>query len=179
MIGSNCSENNFDVRNLANTMLFMCADGYRHGQNYGVCRIEYAFGAGNKLRHSDLYSVRRDGTGTGYIELQLVQGDVQRQDGLCIFAVHAYQAYLVDAENRVSILNCLLEYDQYHNTPWERTSTSLLIEWEEHDRFAFAHESTQNVDFDNAEEGKGRAYFWEKALTRGFNVLLQKVFGGK
>lgn len=88
MIGSNCSENNFDVRNLANTMLFMCADGYRHGQNYGICRIEYAFGAGNKLRHSDLYSVRRDGIGTGYIELQLVQGDVQRQDGLCIFAVH-------------------------------------------------------------------------------------------
>ena len=88
MIGSNCSENNFDVRNLANTMLFMCADGHRHGQNHGVCRIEYAFGAGNKLRHSDLYSVRRDGIGTGYIELQLVQGDVQRQDGLCIFAVH-------------------------------------------------------------------------------------------
>ena len=69
-------------------MLFMCADGHRHGQNHGVCRIEYAFGAGNKLRHSDLYSVRRDGIGTGYIELQLVQGDVQRQDGLCIFAVH-------------------------------------------------------------------------------------------
>lgn len=92
MIGSNCSENNFDVRNLANTMLFMCADGYRHGQNHGVCRIEYAFGAGNKLRHSDLYSVRRDGIGTGYIELQLVQGDVQRQDGLCIFAVHTGHA---------------------------------------------------------------------------------------
>lgn len=73
-------------------MLFMCADGYRHGQNYGVCRIEYAFGAGNKLRHSDLYSVRYDGAGTGYIELQLVQGDVQRQDGLCIFAVHTGHA---------------------------------------------------------------------------------------
>lgn len=70
----------------------MCADGYRHGQNYGVCRIEYAFGAGNKLRHSDLYSVRYDGAGTGYIELQLVQGDVQRQDGLCIFAVHTGHA---------------------------------------------------------------------------------------
>ena len=73
-------------------MLFMCADGYRNGQNYGICRIEYAFGAGNKLRHSDLYSVRRDGIGTGYIELQLVQGDVQRQDGLCIFAVHTGHA---------------------------------------------------------------------------------------
>lgn len=49
-------------------------------------------GAGNKLRHSNLYSVRRDGIGTGYIELQLVQGDVQRQDGLCIFAVHTGHA---------------------------------------------------------------------------------------
>ena len=68
------------------------ADGHRHGQNHGVCRIEYAFGAGNKLRHSNLYSVRRDGIGTGYIELQLVQGDVQRQDGLCIFAVHTGHA---------------------------------------------------------------------------------------
>ena len=67
-------------------------NGYRNGQNYGICRIEYAFGAGNKLRHSDLYSVRRDGIGTGYIELQLVQGDVQRQDGLCIFAVHTGHA---------------------------------------------------------------------------------------
>ena len=67
-------------------------NGHRHGQNHGVCRIEYAFGAGNKLRHSDLYSVRRDGIGTGYIELQLVQGDVQRQDGLCIFAVHTGHA---------------------------------------------------------------------------------------
>lgn len=38
------------------------------------------------------YSVRRDGIGTGYIELQLVQGDVQRQDGLCIFAVHTGHA---------------------------------------------------------------------------------------
>ena len=70
----------------------MCADGYRHGQNYGICRIEYAFGAGNKLRHSNLYSVRCDGIGTGYIEFELVQGDVQRQDGLCIFAVHTGHA---------------------------------------------------------------------------------------
>ena len=87
--------------------------------------------------------------------------------------MYAYQAYLVDAENRVSILNCLLEYDQYHNTPWERTSTSLLIEWEEHDRFAFAHESAQNVDFDNNEEGKDEIYYIQKAATRGW----AKLFG--
>ena len=173
MIGSNCSENNFDVRNLANTMLFMCADGHRHGQNYGVCRIEYAFGAGNKLRHSDLYSVRYDGIGTGYIELQLVQGDVQRQDGLCIFAVHAYQDYFVDAENRVSILNCLLEYDQYHNTPWERTEESLLLEWQMHHVFAAFDVSAQNVDFDNNEEGKDEIYYIQKAATRGW----AKLFG--
>ena len=73
-------------------MLFMCADGYRNGQNYGICRIEYAFGAGNKLRHSDLYSVRRDGIGTGYIELQLVQGDIQREDWVCVFTVHTADA---------------------------------------------------------------------------------------
>lgn len=171
MIGSNCSENNFDVRNLANTMLFMCADGHRHGQNYGVCRIEYAFGAGNKLRHSNLYSVRYDGAGAGHIEFELVQGDVQRQDGLCIFAVHAYQAYLVDAENRVSILNCLLEYDQYHNTPWERTEESLLLEWQMHHVFAAFDVSAQNVDFDNNEEGKDEIYYIQKAATRGWTKL--------
>ena len=41
--------------------------------------------------------------------------------------MYAYQAYLVDAENRVSILNCLLEYDQYHNVNVnEKVSQALM-----------------------------------------------------
>ena len=87
--------------------------------------------------------------------------------------MYAYQAYLVDAENRVSILNCLLEYDQYHNTPWERTEESLLLEWQMHHVFAAFDVSAQNVDFDNNEEGKDEIYYIQKAATRGW----AKLFG--
>ena len=77
--------------------------------------------------------------------------------------MYAYAAHLVAKKHRGKIIDCLLEYDADFDTPWSRSRKSLLTEWREHKRYAFASARAENVDFDNDEEGKGFGHFLKKA----------------
>ena len=83
--------------------------------------------------------------------------------------MYAYRADLTKPQYREAILLCLLEYDEDFDTSWDRTLDSLLIEWREHKRYAWASARAKNVDFDNDEEGKGFVDFLEKAIDAVFN----------
>ena len=79
--------------------------------------------------------------------------------------MYVQQAQNVGKQNRKYIITCLQEYDSDYNTAWNRTSDSLMTEWKEHHRYAFASPRAQNIDFDNNEEGKGFFYFFWKAVN--------------
>ena len=83
----------------------------------------------------------------------------------------AYQAQKVKSKYRDDIIDIMLQYDKDYDTNWERTKKSLQDEWKAHKAYALFAKSAQDVDFDNAEEGKGFWYFTEKALNRGLNKL--------
>ena len=53
---------------------------------------KYALRPGHKLWNSDCDSIRNDGAGAGHFKRELVQGDVQREDWVCVFAVHTADA---------------------------------------------------------------------------------------
>ena len=61
-----------------------------------------------------------------------------------------------------AITSILLEYAE--GTEWKRTQDSLITEWREHNRYAWASARAKHVDFDNKEEGKGFFYFLGKAM---------------
>lgn len=82
--------------------------------------------------------------------------------------LYVYRADKVDKNNREGIIDCLLKYDKEHNTKWKRTHSSLMTEWKEHNRYAFASDRARNIDFDNNEEGKGIMYFAWKAIRSYF-----------
>ena len=83
--------------------------------------------------------------------------------------MYAYRADLTKTQYRESILKCLLEYDNDFDTPWNRSISSLMVEWKEHKRYAWASDRAKNVDFDNAEEGKGFLYYAKKAINAVLN----------
>ena len=83
--------------------------------------------------------------------------------------MYAYQAQKLHQGNREKVLQCLLAYDAERGTPWNRTLKSLCTEWEGHHMFAWASDRAQNIDFNNAEEGKGIPYFIWKALNAVIN----------
>lgn len=99
-------------------------------------------------------------------ETDLLVGDYTSSDNPNMYA---YRADLTRKQNRSSILECLLQYDEDFNTAWNRTLESLLVEWKEHKRYAFASDRAKNVDFDNAEEGKDAWYYAKKAWDAVFN----------
>ena len=53
---------------------------------------KYALRPGHKLWNSDCDSIRNDGAGAGHFKRELVQGDVQREDWVCVFTVHTADA---------------------------------------------------------------------------------------
>ncbi len=83
--------------------------------------------------------------------------------------MYVYRADQVKSKYREFIIDCLLQYDADHGTNWNRTRSSLLTEWREHDRYSFASERARNIDFDNAEEGEGFFYFAWKAIKAAFD----------
>ena len=83
--------------------------------------------------------------------------------------MYMHQAQKVNSKNREDIINCMQEYAQDYATGWNRTNKSLLTEWKEHNRYAFASPRAQNIDFDNAEEGMGFWYFLRKAVRSVLN----------
>ena len=99
-------------------------------------------------------------------ETDLLVGDYTVADNPNMYA---YRADLINTRHRSSILKCLLEYDDDFHTAWDRTLDSLLIEWREHKRYAFASDRAKNVDFDNAEEGKNAWYYAQKAWNAFIN----------
>lgn len=99
----------------------------------------------------------------------IIVGDYTQSDNPNMYA---YQAHKVDSTHHESIINCLLEYDSDYGTNWERTKESLKTEWVWHNNFSFER-SAQNIDFDNAEEGKTGWYYINKALSRGGKKLGQ------
>ncbi len=96
----------------------------------------------------------------------LLIGDFTNQNNPTLYA---YQAHKINNNAHDEIVDIMLKYDETHNTDWERTKESLLIEWREHNRYSWASARAQNVDFDNNEEGKGFWYFLEKAIDAALN----------
>ena len=86
--------------------------------------------------------------------------------------MYAYQAQRLKASYRREVLQCMLEYDEDFDTPWERSMDSLLEEWEDHMILGgnlmfglISFDRSANIDFDNAEEGKDFWYFAQKAFN--------------
>ena len=101
-------------------------------------------------------------------ETDLLVGDFTNQDNPCMYA---YQAQKVNSRYRENILDCLLQYDTDFNTDWDRTKKSLMTEWKGHHSFQLFSKSAQNIDFDNAEEGKSYWYYTKKAVSRGVSKI--------
>ena len=90
----------------------------------------------------------------------LLVGDWTQSDNPTIYA---YQAQNVSAKHRKEIVDILFEYTADFDRNWNRTKASVMTEWEEHHRYAFASKRAQNIDFDEAEEGKEFWYYLQKA----------------
>ena len=80
--------------------------------------------------------------------------------------LYAYQAQKVTSNCRESIIQCLKQYDRDFNTPWDRSHTSLLTEWNSHMFFTPFDKSAQDIDFDNEEEGWTFIDYCRKAYKR-------------
>lgn len=93
----------------------------------------------------------------------LLVADLTDQENPTLFA---YQAQKIPSNRRRYIINTFLEYDLDRDTPWKRTAKSLLVEWKQHALYSPFDKSAQDIDFDNAEEGKGARYYIKKAITR-------------
>lgn len=89
--------------------------------------------------------------------------------------MYAYQAQKVSGSLHKLIAECLIQYDTDFDTSWQRTSSSLVTEWKAHNIFAPFDSSAQNVDFDNAEEGKKTGYYFKKAFDRGWNKYIMPL----
>ncbi len=83
--------------------------------------------------------------------------------------MYAYRADLTDKKHRKAILSCMLQYDEDFDTAWNRTLDSLVVEWREHKRYAWASARAKNIDFDNAEEGAGFFHYLHKAVVAFLN----------
>lgn len=83
--------------------------------------------------------------------------------------MYAYQAQKVGSNYHHSILQCLKQYDEDFDTPWDRSIGSLSTEWTAHNIFAPFDESAQNVDFNNKEEGFSFFDYIKKAYKRGID----------
>lgn len=73
----------------------------------------------------------------------------------CFQVRNSYKAQ--NSEQIDSILDILIEYDNTHNTPWERTKESMDAEWFLHNfsyEAQFETERAMHVDFDNKDEEK-------------------------
>ena len=88
--------------------------------------------------------------------------------------MYGYQAQKVDSVYRMSIIKCLRQYDLDFNTPWERSESSLLTEWNSHQVFAIFDKSAQDIDFDNDEEGWTFGDYCNKAVKRVIDKFIGK-----
>ncbi len=71
----------------------------------------------------------------------------------CFQVRNSYKAQ--SSEQISAILDILIEYDNAHNTPWERTKESMDAEWFIHNlsyEAEFETERAMHVDFDNKDE---------------------------
>ncbi len=89
--------------------------------------------------------------------------------------MYAHQAHLVSSENRAAIIEVMLQYDKDMDTPWERTRSSLELEWRKHDEYSPFSIDAKNIDFDNGEEGKTGWYYDQKALHRGYEKIINMI----
>ena len=81
--------------------------------------------------------------------------------------MYAYQAHHTAQEAMLPIIKVMQQCDSDFETPWDRTTYSLYVEWDAHRHMAI-HPRAQNVDFDNREEGKNHFYFYGKAIKAVF-----------
>ncbi len=82
--------------------------------------------------------------------------------------MYAYSAHKLNRKHREKVVDIMLRYDETYNTAWNRTKSSVLLEWKEHHRYRIGGDSARNIDFDNAEEGKDASYYFEKVIDRIF-----------
>lgn len=81
--------------------------------------------------------------------------------------LYAFQAQKVKKDNRKEIIDVMFEYQEDHPSGWRRTKQSVLVEWRNHHLYSLKKQA-QDVDFDNAEEGKGTWYYFKKAVKAFF-----------
>ena len=96
------------------------------------------------------------------LQSDLMVGDYTEQSNSTLYL---YQAQFVSSNSYSKIIDILFEYVSDNNRNWNRTKESVLTEWKEHKRYSFASTRAQNVDLDEAEEGKSFWYFLRKAVN--------------
>ena len=87
--------------------------------------------------------------------------------------LQALNAHKVNKQNRDDIIDVMRQYDEDFNTPWDRTKESLEIEWKAHHKYSAFSQSARDIDFDNNDEGKNKAYFNKKAIKQGLKKVKQ------
>ncbi len=75
-----------------------------------------------------------------------------------------YQAHKLRPYLREAVIKVMLKYDRELDTPFDRTAESLAVEWKCHGWFSF-EKSSQDIDFDNAEEAFRELDYIEKAFS--------------
>lgn len=87
----------------------------------------------------------------------------------------AFQAHRVGWGRYRAVIQCLMRYQEEFQTPVNRTPSSMLTEWRCHTLFALFAREAQDVDFDNAEEGKSLLYYFAKAIRHGFASIRRRL----
>ena len=87
--------------------------------------------------------------------------------------LQALNAHKVNKQNRDDIIDVMLQYDEDFNTPWDRSKESLKVEWKAHHKYSAFSQSARDIDFDNNDEGKNKAYFNKKAIKQGLKKVKQ------
>lgn len=96
--------------------------------------------------------------------------DIDKKTGEENPVLYAPQAHKTAWGVRTAMLECMRQYDDDFNTPWERSTPSLQVEYTMHQIFSFDR-SAQDIDFDNKEEDFTLLHHLGKAIIRGTQKL--------